>query len=34
MDRPRKLFKVSICSFKAPEICKKGYMEIAKKNLP
>ena len=31
MERPRKLFKVSICNFEMSKIGKKGYMEMTKK---
>ena len=31
MERPRKLFKGSICNFQVSKICKKGYIEMTKK---
>ena len=31
MERPRKLFNVSICNFEVSKICKKGYIGMTKK---
>ena len=34
VEQPRKLFKALICNFQVSKICKKGYLEMTKKNLP